>query len=310
MTWKLWRALRHPLRSHPLFRYASENAEQRALPPRATYSLSLAACIALVIWISATWSVQAMVFFATLLLPVLIFALMGTVQGAVWALAVCRTILAARAAGLYDLICLSPSGSLGSTLTLCTGCLHRRQALLRVNNQRSLLIVGAIVGIMLLAFGASLRQPVPVQPTLSRVVTVQFFYMGLALVYAGLFITALYLDYIQSVIVGSVIGMIAPTYPLHRADVQFLGVGAFLALQVLTYALTWLLGFAILPAAYQHAQFNGWSADLSLALLRLGIFYAVRACLITGMWRLLARRLNCDLAEIQQPAAGGRRVST
>ena len=65
-----------------------------------------------------------------------------------------------------------------------------------------------------------------------------------------------------------------------------------------TYALAWLIGFNLLPDAYERLQINGWYANFSLPVLRVAVFFLLREAIITALWRALVQRLNLHVGEV------------
>jgi hypothetical protein len=109
---------------------------------------------------------------------------------------------------------------------------------------------------------------------------------------------AVYVEYLQSTVLGSVVGMFVPTFTENRLDTSLYTFGGFLFLQVTTYFLAYLIGFVILPSLYERLYIIGDYVEISLSILRLTIFFLIREGIITALWRVIVQRLNASSSEL------------
>src|SRR5689334_9642805 len=125
-TWRLWHALRSPPSEHPIF--------QRMVSP---YYDDIR-------WVLVAQNVliQGQIWFWSLIFvfdtrALILMILSGTLYGMIWSIIVSGTIAIEREYRMYDLLCLSPSGTLGISWAICMGCLHRNRTFEHVNSQES-----------------------------------------------------------------------------------------------------------------------------------------------------------------------------
>lgn len=98
----------------------------------------------------------------------------------------------------------------------------------------------------------------------------------------------LFTDYAQSLVMASLIGMIAPTYASNRTEARLVGVAAFLILQTGAYLL-WIL-IATVSASQVNADYSGWVVIPIVAAM---IVSLIRELVVVALARTLARRSNC-----------------
>jgi hypothetical protein len=268
LTWKIWRGLRNPPQQHQLFRRVM------VAPLRPT-----------------PWYVGCAVILIAplLLLPAILFT--SAFYSLRWAVTISSMIARTREAGMFDLISLSPDGALGASWAICTASIHRNQSLQQIQSPMSWLVRLGFTLLILASVGNFVEPLVPfgTNSTLGTIIP---------LLYLFTLSGALYVDHMQSVAMGSLIGMLMPTYTRSRIDG---GVGAFivfLLLQVTTYVLTLLIGFSFLPSIFRGFDVTPTTAAILLPILRLVIFWAIREGMIAGLWRVLVERLNIAASEM------------
>src|SRR5262249_42462501 len=155
-----------------------------------------------------------------------------------------------RERGTHTLLSLTPIGGLGADWLISLGSLHRDEALER-RSHRHRTVLFVIWGFAALVFIGSFLDA-------NSVHTPE---VGLIFAYIATASFASYLDYIQSVILGSLTGILAPAIAAARLDAQISATGSFLLIQSVTYALTGVLGFVLLPDFYKAINFTGWQAE-------------------------------------------------
>ena len=291
-TWKLWRALHDPPLNHPVFELVT------AAPPiQARSYVNLIAPVGLVILgilfaigvLKLPQTILPLLFNPIFDLIVGILLFTGTVYGFVWAANISQIIARIRNEGKYDLLCLSPSGKLRISWAICTGYLYRNQSFARVHGQRTrivqalLMIPGALILPLFIGMAASKQAYVlMVLSTVVHIVTLA---------------AAFYVDYIQSAVMGSLVGMNIPNYTRSELDARLLAAGGFLTFQASTYLIAWAIGFGALSDIYTNLNIDGF-AELSLPIVRLIVFYLSREIMIFGLWHLLTRQLQARINEV------------
>jgi hypothetical protein len=222
-----------------------------------------------------------------LIVGILLFT--GTVYGFVWAANISQIIARIRSEGKYDLLCLSPSGKLRISWAICTGYLYRNQLFTRIYVQRTRIVQG------LLTIPGALILPLFIGIAASR--TPYVLMLLSTVVHTITLAIAFYVDYIQSAVMGSLIGMNVPNYTRSELDARLLAAGSFLAFQISTYVVAWAIGFGALSDIYTNLQIVGF-AELSLPIVRLIVFYLSREALIFALWYLLTWQLQAPINEV------------
>lgn len=279
LTWKLWNALKNPLADHPLFRRAA--LQRRFNVTRATLIAVSIAAVSACMAIIANPGLILLLF----LLPVIYIAFHGVFYGLLWAVRVSQAIAREQQQRTYDVLALTPYGSFGAHWMICTGCIHRGRELeqLQVFSAEEFfiaLIVAVALSVERSQFYASA----------SAVLPLMFFY-------AAALLLIFYLNHVQSVILGCLIGMLIPTRIHTSLDAPVYAFGTYLLIQISTYVLTLLVLTAILP---QIGNNGSLIHEILIALGGLVIFYAVREAIIRALWWLLARALNAAPAEFEK----------
>jgi hypothetical protein len=186
---------------------------------------------------------------------------------AVWAVGIGAVIIREHEHGTYDQLCLAPSGALGANLAMCTAVLHRDDALGWIDFLRKLTAV-----LLLFIFLAVL-----LTTTLRQNIFDLFQFLSLLLNMITLVVMS-YVDHVQSIVLGSLVGMLVPVYIRNNIDVRISTIVVFIASQVMTFLAALLV----------------WNVEISL--LSLGTAYLTRECLIILFWRTLAYQLNIEPA--------------
>lgn len=277
-TARLWWALTHPPAIHPLFRRVV------VLPPytdRRHFSWATL-IIKLVLGLSLYSPLLLFV-----LMPVGMMAL-GLTYGLDCSFRVGGAIADALERGIFRLLSLAPPGPLPAAWTLGISALYRNHdfnrlwSIVRVTLQVGLALA-ALANAAVLIFLSPLftRYPAPALPTIAG------FLSFLAV------LLAMYVEYIQSVIVGTLTGMLAAAISRSRLDAALWSFGGYLLVQVTTYGTTALLGFWALESALQPFETDSVLLLPVVSFLRLGLFFAVRELFIRLLWRWVGRQLDC-----------------
>jgi hypothetical protein len=189
-----------------------------------------------------------------------------------WAMNISAALIREHEHHTYDLLCLSPPGALATNWAICTGVLHRDDALGWLDLLRKLM-AGLLLFILLAVLLTTAWRQNTADPF-------QFFLLALDMVTLA---AASYIDHVQSVVLGSLVGMLTPIYSHSRLDAHLITAATFLALQTATLLVTLLVAIVILPGL-----------NFSPPGLTLLVFYLTRETFIVGLWRLLSYHLNAD----------------
>ena len=273
-TWRLWQALRSPPSEHPIF--------QRMVSP---YYDDIR-------WVLVAQNVliQGQIWFWSLIFvfdtrALILMILSGTLYGMIWSIIVSGTIAIEREYRMYDLLCLSPSGTLGVSWAICMGCLHRNRVFEHVNSQESwsiriILFIPLVISANVL-FGRMFSNP-----------------GSITAIWLAAFLAVFYLDHVQSIIFGSLFGVLAPHYASNRFDSRLWACTGFLLVQCSSYLILFATSAFFLPALYKALGISGWSAEISLPLLSVAAFYFLREVIMARLWHLVTEQLNAAPVEL------------
>jgi hypothetical protein len=237
-------------------------------------------------------------FFFLAFVPALLMAL-GTVYGLYTALRISGIIASEREQGMYDLVSLTPPGALGYSWATSMGFLHRNTTYNRIRRWMRIIFIGFTI-LMWIALSIIMFEIVSARGTeieRGRVMTTIAQQQLTGVWYAMILGAAVYLDFFHSMIAGLLVAMISPTYGRNRFEAQALTVAGFLGLQIATYLATLIFGFWLLPGLYHSLGLSGWLGEIVLAVMVLGLFFAIRETLIRLLWNVLVQRLNTNEAE-------------
>lgn len=286
LTPKLWRALHNPPSIHPIFR-------RSVVLPTGTFKkkryLSWANLI-IVLVVGVGEHIPSLLLF---LMPILLF-ITGIIYGLDCALRVSHAIAREYENDTFQLLSLSPPGPLGTSWTVCTTSLYRNRefdqlhTIVKSSIQVAIVITGVVGGLLLIGQSPGFT-PHPTQSVLPTLMILADL--------AGLF-AAMYAEYVQSTLLGCLMGMLIPTYVESSLDAGFYAFSGFLLVQIIVYFLTALVGFYILPGLYQLMGFSGELAEISLTFLRVAAFISVREGVIRLAWGQLVQRLNAQPSEL------------
>lgn len=307
ITWKLWSALQHPPNRHPVFRRITQS---RHAP--GSWHIVVLAILGLVFtylcYQASFWQppVRLVLLSLTLQDVLVIFLGFNLLYGCILAAGVSMTISRAREQGLYDALCLTPSGAPGINWAMCTAVLYRRPGF---NWFRLAVIALSVIPILALLIHSTipmlaLGSAAVGRSTLSPTVTDSYRHMLLDLTYAITLIVGFYASTVQSIIMSVMLGMLT-SFIVWDAAARIVAIGIFLLLQVFSFLMAFVFSLVLLPAAYQLLDAHGWWVDLGVPLLRLLFFFVLREAINALLWRTLTRHLNSGL-DMHTLLGGGR----
>lgn len=203
----------------------------------------------------------------------------GTSMGGNWANLISTTIASERQSGLIELLSLTPGGVLGAFCLICGGCASQRKAL-RWFRRRIIYfpLIGAALTLLL-----NIGRWIALQTTFEAVVVNVLVVM-----------VALHIHYLQSAMMGCLVGMLTPTFDFQPTYARMSASGLYLTLTVILYAAALYLGLVILPAAVAAIGLTDSAAEIALSLLRLIIPVVLHEAVNLTLWRLLLLRLEVN----------------
>ena len=116
--WRLWKGLKNPASDHPVFvRVMDDSYDDATRMSRLAQNIFLQGQV----WL---WP---LLFIIDMRL-VCLMALSGTFSGAILTLRISSRITSEQQSRTFDLLCMTPGGTIRTLWAICTGCLHREQA--------------------------------------------------------------------------------------------------------------------------------------------------------------------------------------
>jgi hypothetical protein len=289
MTQKLWHALNHPPARHPLFRRTV------ILPPASRRRFVSGATVLIELVLGVAYNAPTLLF---LLMPFYLLVI-GLAYGLDCALRVSTTITKEHEERTFDLLSLAPTGIWGTNWVLATSSLYRNRdfdrlfTIIRTALATALVLTCIVALIAAMSLTGSRPSWQPQANNLDGLLQVTVDFLGMLALLA-----AIYVEYVQSTVLGSLVGLVISTYAHNRLDASLWSFGIFLLLQVSIYTAAWFIGFELLPEIYEWLNINGWYASFTLPVLRVAAFFLLREGLIAALWRALIARLNMSPGEL------------
>jgi hypothetical protein len=278
LTWILWHRLLHP-GAHPLFQRTLNISDMNLTTPYLVWIVPLICCGISILPIQLNSPM-------TILLSMVFILFSSSLYVIGWIIDISVAIGREHERRTYELLCLPPSGSMGVNWAICTAGLNRSDALGWINLAHKL-VSGLFLFILLLALMTIASRPDVFE---------LFQFLGLVLDIVAL-AAAAYCDHVQSIVLGSLIGMLVPTYSRYGFNLRIWPVGVFLTLKAVAFLAALFTRQTLIPGLYEMFQLTGWFAEISPPLLTLAVFYLMHEGFITTLWRTLAYRLNADPAD-------------
>jgi hypothetical protein len=272
--WRLWKGLKHPAADHPMFaRVLDDIYDDATRLSRLTQSVFLQGQI----WL---WP---LLFIIDMRL-VCLMALSGTISGMILTLRISNRITEEQQSRTYDLLCLTPGGTIRALWAICTGCLHREQAFEILNSLEAWVVrLGLFVPFVISS-----------QLFLQRMLGMKG---GVTLTWGMGFIALFYIEHIQATVFGCLSGMLA-AQQATSVDKRLWAVTLFSAFQVCSYLFTILVSLFILPVICRWLTVASISSEISQMLLTVGLFYVTREGMITLGWHWLIDSTNTRPTDI------------
>jgi MFS family permease len=222
------------------------------------------------------------------LIPLAII-MVGTLCGVGYAARIASAIAYEHEQGRFELTGVTPVGLAGISWILCRTVYRDDHVLSQIKDTARGIYYVLGIGLVAVLCATLFMVGMAIETRANDLVSL--IWSGLAgISVIGLF----YLDLVQSIITGCLMGMLIPTVIPRRADARLAAVGVFLAVQLILYAIA-LLIFSVTSGSLGRIVRH----ELYLALTVL-TFWAAREALIRWLWRTLADRLDTDTRELAQ----------
>ena len=297
LTWRLWRALRHPPASPLLRRRAARLASQ---PPWARRQRELltglwprVAVAALALYIAMRFGVEGLVM-SIVVVPggmILIFLglpllmpLASIFLGSYWAADISRSIRRERNMRTWDLVCAAPPGTTGASHVITSRCLSRGGVFtsLQLLNLIALALCLGLLLLMAAIFVFMLLRHSPVGELLYALRTL----LDLTAI-----VVALWLHWQQTVVLAALTGLLLAS--VDGQETPWFAPLLFPALQVGSWTL-FALQFHLLQPLTAGLTPETWLAWALLPLGYLALFLLPREVIALTLLRVTGRRLQTE----------------
>jgi hypothetical protein len=271
--WRLWKGLKHPSNDPMYVRLIDDVYDDTKRVSRFLQNVLLQGQV----WL---WPLLFIVDMR--LVCLMVFS--GTISGMILTLRVSNRIAVEQRSRTYDLLCLTPGGTIRTLWAICTGSLHREKAFEILNSLEAWVV----------RFGLFVPFIISSQLFLQRVLGMKG---GVTLTWGIGFILLFYIDHIQATVFGCLSGMLAAQHT-SSMDQRLWAAAAFATFQVCSYLFTILVSLFILPDICQGLTGIGISSEISQMLLTVTVFYFMRQGIISLGWKHLMEDTNTQPTDI------------
>ena len=215
-------------------------------------------------------------------LPLIYTLLNATFNGLMWTTNIGGAIAHQRLRNNYDVLCLIPDGPLTVNWIISTEQLHYNKSL-----ERSLGDVGVVTQIMSVIVVFLLIGVVSAPGPQVRLEILRMLIVVVSLV------TLIIIDYIQSVVTGSLIGMLIANLTRNVMDSRMWSFAVFLSVQFFIYVTLLLLLF-LSPALAPGSETGVTLLELIMPVVVVLLIVGLREFIIFVLWRWLIQILNVE----------------
>ena len=292
-TGQLWHALYQPRRPHPVITWVQQSNRRLQITRTRLLVLLSVVIVALALYgsIFTGRSFPVMVVGVIAAIPALLLIFNGTVLGTHWAMTIAEAIGREYQGERFELLTVTPHGTLEISWLMAIGVIHRTDRLLHAfRNLRT--FIGIVLFALILTMFMNTATLIGMNEfeRMSQFRNIHSAFTGI-LVFCGFF-----LDQIQSIVLGTLVGIWMPTYGQSPQIVRNVAVGVYLTLQMSFYAC--VVGFYIL---LQNGLINittgYWLLQFALVSLMFMVFFFLREALIRVVRWLMLRRYQANQQE-------------
>lgn len=288
ISWKLWWALNHPPRHHPLFQYTLTHAkkEEPKVAPGFFMWIFMCSTITLIWTLIFDW--LPYIFMTAIIL-------LNTVYALRWALRISGTIVAEKEKQRYDLLAALPIGMLGTSWAISTGCLHRRSSFRWLPY---LMLMLAIMTTITMVIMGLLTSFVLTTDLNAEAILANLNLLEIAILTVP-FMFGFYFDHLYSILTATLIGIIATVDVKDSTDARLRAAIGFVTIQLLLYALLFTVLVLGLPQVFALFGLSGVIILIIESIIGLIFFIAIREWLVRRMWRFLTHSLSAEENEVE-----------
>jgi len=285
---KLWLALNHPPRNHPLFRYVMTHASSS----RPMFTANFFLWMFIFISMSFCWLISSPMLPLILLL---VFICGNTAYGLRYSLNISANLYRAKDNRSYDIFASLPDGNLITSWAMCTGHLHRDRSFFWVPT-----LVRTLVGIILFMLLSALLITgfVMSNNTITDQVYTNNFNLIPAIIIIATCVVLFYIDHTHSITLSILVGILAPVDAEDEIFTRLRATGIFAVVQLLTYA-TWLVITQYIFVGLFQLSMPYLQAILLTSFWGILSFWLMREISIRIVWRIVTARHNAAPSEIQ-----------
>jgi hypothetical protein len=294
MTWHLWRILQNPPRQHPLF-WRTLQQPSNLLTPMGNLLVRILLIIGgLSLVVLSPPLALVLLIYGVVLLPLSVLMFSGIGYGIYGALTIATHLAQEHRHGRYELLQLTPAGAILIDVVVSAGCLHRRNRfqqvhkLVRFTAYSLLIALSLVAGFIWLSLTYNPSGSSNNEAVVQQVFPIILFLLGAC--------AAFYIDHIQTIITGCLVGMLTPYYTQSALEVRVMLVVLFAAVQMGVYGLSLAIVLIVSPVI-QHSIVDMPLAYVLTMMSAIGIFYTVRESVIRVLWRFLLRQSYTSAAE-------------
>lgn len=285
---RLWRALNHPPRNHPLFKYILLRTHRETPQPTNAFFLWMATFSGIGFCWAAIYD-----WISTIL--VLAVLCINTAYSMLWMNSITRTIVDEKEQRRFDLLAALPPGAFGTTWAMCAGSLHRRSSFVWVP---FLIRVSSVIMLMTLVAALLITQFFISNDTLA-VVAYDANFEVIPLIIAGIgLVIAFYVDHLYSMVTATIVGMLASIDVLYTYEARLRAILGFIAVQIFTYGVCGFVALGLMPVLLRFAAVSQPAATVIQVLATLMVFAIIRESSTRYLWAVVVRALNAEPREL------------
>jgi hypothetical protein len=272
--WHLWTGLKHRAEGHPVFtRVVDDIYDDATRMSRLTQNIFLQGQI---------WLWPLLFIIDMRLVCLMVFS--GTISGMILTLRISNRIANEQRSRTYELLCMTPGGTINTLWAICVGSLHRERAFEILNSAEAWVVRAGLFVPFVISSQLFLQRFLGMKGSVTLI-------WGLGI------IVLFFIDHIQAIVFSSIAGMLG-SQQTPSVDQRLWAVIIFGVFQVGSYLFTVITSFFILPTICQVLHLIGISSELSQMILTVVIFYVTREALITFSWRWLILTTNARANDI------------
>jgi hypothetical protein len=284
MTRRLWQDLNYPTRYHPLFRVVSQGTKTPYAWTLKDFFTRMTIMLILVwaIFHSPYLMLTTIIGFA-IVLPIASVVLNGTGFGVYWAIQTTHSVATLGKRMAWDLLQATPLSAYGSAWMVMSGRVHRGkmfQDAYRTVSWMAMLTEICLAAVIALIFITWHK------PTQHSSLTIAFT-VGETVRAMGL-VAVLWLDHIQSVLMGCLVGMLTARLQGNTVS-RFVTAGlGFISLKFVSFV-AFLLIYALGEWVVRLWITDAWALVITGFMLPV-IFLGVHEAVLRGVWRMVMRQ--------------------